>query len=73
MKKNTVKGFLLFGMLVFVVSVNAQSKNKYTILTAQEQKEFTAELEKLSVPIRQRLKKWAFLLLLKKKMVLLRD
>jgi serine protease AprX len=66
MKKNTVKGFLLFGMLVFVVSVNAQSKNKYTILTAQEQKEFTAELEKLSSANKAKAKEMGFPLVIKK-------
>jgi hypothetical protein len=46
MKKNTVKGFVLFGMLVFALSANAQTKNKYTRLTAQEQETLAAELTK---------------------------
>lgn len=46
MKKNTVKGFVLFGMLVFAVSVNGQTKNKYTRLTPQEQEAALAEAKK---------------------------
>lgn len=46
MKKNTVKGFVLFGMLVFAVSVNGQTKNKYTRLTPQQQEAALAEAKK---------------------------
>ncbi len=50
MKKNTVKGVFLFGMLVFAVTLNAQSKpkNKYTLLTAREQDSLSAAYAKAS-------------------------
>lgn len=54
MKKNTVKGFVLFGMLVVALSVNAQSKNKYTILTAQEQKTLAEELKQQNAAAKQK-------------------
>ena len=37
---------MLFGMLVFALAANAQAKNKYTRLTAQEQESLAAELTK---------------------------
>lgn len=49
MKKNTVKGLTLFGMLLFALSGNAQTKNKYTKLTAREQDSLVAEFSRINL------------------------